>query len=91
MYYLYILLCDRAFFYVGVTRKLGERVADHKVGRSPHTKRYRLVEHLYTEEYPTRNEAEKREKQIKGWSKEEKKALISGNIEKLRELSKNKS
>lgn len=68
-----------------------ERIANHKAKRSPHTKRYRLVELVYKESYLTRAGAEKREKQIKGWSREKKKALVGGDIEKLRELSKNKS
>lgn len=91
MYYLYILLCDKAFFYIGITRNLDKRLKEHKSGYSPHTKRYKTIELIYTEEYNKRLEADKREKQIKGWSREKKKALIEGNIEKLKVLSRDKS
>ena len=91
MYYLYILLCDKAFFYTGITNNPDKRIKEHKFGRSLHTKRYNSIELVYTEEYSTRLEAESREKQIKGWTNEKKKALIEGNFSKLRKLSKSKS
>lgn len=91
MYYLYILLCDKAFFYIGLTTNLSKRIIDHKSGYSSHTKRYKFIELVYSEPYKTRLEAEKRETQIKGWSNSKKKALIEDNFEDLRKLSKGKS
>ncbi len=91
MYYLYILLCNKAFFYTGVTNKLDKRLQNHKLDYSPHTKRYKYIELVYTENFPARREAEKREKQIKGWTNKKKKALIEGKIKQLRKLSKSKS
>lgn len=91
VYYLYILFCDKAFFYVGVTSDLKRRLRDHKSGFSSHTKRYKAIELVYKEEYSVRSVAEEREKQIKGWSRAKKKALISGNIDKLQGLSRSKS
>ncbi len=91
MFYLYILLCDKAFFYVGITNDLDRRMKDHKAGRSPHTKRYDTVDLVYTETYPSRQAAEKREQQLKGWTRAKKKALIDGDIEQLKELSSGKS
>jgi len=91
MYYLYILLCDKALFYTGITTSLDKRTRNHKSGYSPHTKRYKSIELVYTENYLRRSEAEKREEQIKGWSKQKKRALIEGNLTKLRQLSKSKS
>jgi len=91
MYTLYILLCDKAFFYTGITDNIDKRIREHKSGQSPHTKRYDSLELIYTEDYPTRSQAENREKQIKGWSNAKKKALVDGNLVKLRELSKSKS
>ena len=43
---------------------------------------------VYSEQYNTKREAENREKQIKGWSRAKKRALISGNIKKLESLSR---
>jgi len=91
MYYLYILFCDKAIFYTGITNNLDKRIKEHKSGSSPHTKRYRQVQLVRTEKFSSRPEAEKRERQIKGWSREKKKALVEGNLSKLVQLSKSKS
>ena len=91
MYYVYILLCDKAFFYVGITKDLEKRLKSHKAGYNLHTRRYSLIELVYTEEFKARDEAEKREKQIKGWSRAKKKTLIDGDSDKLEKLSKSKS
>lgn len=91
MYYLYILLCDKAFYYTGITENLKKRILEHKNGYSPHTKRYSLIESVHVESFQHRAEAEEREKQIKGWSKEKKKALVEGDLDKLKELSRSKS
>ena len=88
MYYIYILLCDKAFFYVGITNDVDKRLRQHIKKKSPHTKRYNDIELVYKEEYKTRLEAETREKQLKGWSKAKKKALVERNINLLKELSK---
>ena len=45
---------------------------------------------VYSEPYATRKEAEFRETQLKKWSVAKKKALIQGNLELLKELSKNR-
>ena len=88
MWYLYILFCDQTFFYIGITRDLFRRLIQHQRGYEIYTKRYRSIELFYTESYKKRADAEKREIQLKGWSKAKKKALITGDIEKLRYLSK---
>ena len=41
---------------------------------------------VYSEDYPTRVEAMRRELQLKKWSKAKKEALISGNLKVLKEL-----
>ena len=91
MYHLYILFCDKAFFYTGVTQDLDKRIKEHQSGFSPHTKRYKIVELVHSESFGKRSQAEERELQIKGWSREKKKALINGDLNRLRELSRNKS
>lgn len=91
MYYLYMLLCDKAFFYTGITNNIDKRLREHKSGCSIHTKRYKPIELIYTKVFPTRNKAEKREEQIKGWSNRKKRALVNGTLTKLISLSKSKS
>lgn len=46
---------------------------------------------VYHEEYQSRLEAMRREKQLKGWSREKKEALIRGDVDKLKKLSKSKN
>ena len=46
------------------------------------------VKLVYQEQFSARWKAEKREKQIKKWSVAKKNALINGNIELLKKLSK---
>lgn len=91
MYYVYILKCDDAFFYVGLTTNLDKRVIQHQKHQSTHTKRYDKMRLVYSEALNKRIDAEKRENQLKGWSRDKKKALITGDIELLRKLSKSKS
>lgn len=88
MYQVYILECDNAFFYVGLTTNPEIRLLQHQKHQSPHTKRYEKIELVYSEEFSKRFDAEEREKQFKGWSKAKKKALVAGDIELLKKLSK---
>ena len=90
MFYLYILYCNNQFFYVGITKNLSERIEQHKSGRSRYTKRYSEINLVYYEKHKKRIDAEKREIQIKGWSKKKKQALIEGNVEKLIDLAKSR-
>lgn len=56
-----------------------------------HTKIRLPVKLVFTEEFPEAKHAFLREKQIKGWSRAKKEALIKGNFEQLKHLSKSKS
>lgn len=61
----YIYLCDRkGQLYTGITTNLSRRMKQHG------------AELLYTKEYPDKHSAAKREKQIKGWTRKKKLALI---------------
>jgi len=84
----YILLCDEKIFYVGITSNLEQRVLSHQSKYNIGTKKFSHIELVYTEQYFDRNSAEKREKQLKGWTHAKKKALVEGNIELLKQLSK---
>ncbi|HHT9138986.1 MAG TPA: GIY-YIG nuclease family protein [Candidatus Wunengus sp. YC60] len=87
-YFIYILLCDQKTFYVGITRDLEKRLKEHQNKQSFFTKKFSDIELVYKKEYPDKKSAEIREKQLKGWSYAKKKALITGNIDELVELSK---
>jgi putative endonuclease len=87
IYYLYILVCDDAFLYVGITKDVNKRLSQHRNKYSPYTKRYEKIDLVYTEEFSSRGDAECREKQLKGWSRAKKKALINKDLDKLISLS----
>jgi len=86
--YVYILLCDKKTYYIGLTRNLEKRIENHKNKKSKYTKIFKEIEFVYFEEYKTEQEATKREKQIKGWSSAKKRALIENNKKLLIKLSK---
>jgi putative endonuclease len=45
---------------------------------------------VFSESYPTFSEARKREAQIKRWTRAKKEALVAGDMNKLRQLSKSR-
>ena len=88
--YMYILRCSNGEYYTGSTNNLELRIEEHHQGKgSNFSWKYLPVELIYSEEFNSEEEAFKREKQIQGWSGAKKEALMSGDIEKLKALSKN--
>jgi putative endonuclease len=76
-YYVYILSSTNGVLYVGMTNDLVRRVAQHKSGAFPgFTKRYNVDRLVYFEHTLHVDAAIAREKQIKGWVREKKVALI---------------
>ena len=76
-YYVYIVANLRRTIYIGVTSNLEARVEQHKRGMPPgFTSRYGLDRLVYAEEYPHVHDAIAREKQLKGWLRARKVALI---------------
>lgn len=87
--YMYILLCANGSYYTGSTIDLERRLAQHQNGEGAnHTKKYLPVTLVYYEEYPRIETAFYREKQVQGWSRKKKEALIKGNSELLPALAK---
>jgi type I restriction enzyme R subunit len=89
---MYILQCGDGSFYTGSTKELTLRIEQHKNGEGANfTSKNLPVKLVYYETFDRIDEAFNREKQIQGWSRAKKIALIQGDIEKLKQLSKNKS
>jgi putative endonuclease len=66
--------------YVGVTKDLVRRVAEHKEGQIPgFTKRYGVTKLVYWEEFGDPADAIVREKKLKRWRRDWKRALIEEN------------
>jgi len=79
-WYVYLLLCDNQFYYVGITTRVKERIQAHNDKKSFYTKQYSKIELVYCEKYTNKHEAARREKQLKGWSQTKKQMLIDGKL-----------
>jgi predicted GIY-YIG superfamily endonuclease len=76
-FWVYILRCADNSYYTGHTDNLEERLAKHKTGEFEGYTSTRLpVRLVFSEQFPTREEALSCELQIKGWSRKKKEALI---------------
>lgn len=88
--YVYILRCSDGSYYTGSTTDVERRLAQHQAGEGAnHTKKRRPVELVYYEEYERIDQAFYRKKQIQGWSRKKKEALINGTPELLPKLALN--
>jgi putative endonuclease len=86
--YMYILECVDGSYYTGSTKYLERRLKQHQTGQgSNHTKKRLPVKLIYFEEFPRIDQAFYREKQIQGWSRKKKEALIEGWISELKRLA----
>jgi predicted GIY-YIG superfamily endonuclease len=89
--YLYVLRCSDGSFYTGSTNNLDARMAQHGAGEaSAYTAKRLPVELIYTCEFDSLREAFYAERQLKGWSRAKKEALIRGDYDALVELSSNR-
>ena len=87
----YILLCADGSYYTGSTNNLDKRLAEHNAGEGAnHTKNRLPVKLIYHEEFQRIDEAFNREKQIQGWSRIKKEALINSDIEALKKAAKSR-
>ena len=76
-YFVYIIECSGSYLYTGITGNLRRRVKEHNEGvGSPVTKNRGPVRLVYWERFETKEDAARREKEIKGWRREKKKRLI---------------
>jgi len=89
MPYMYILECADGSLYVGSTRNLEHRVAQHNDGVGAlYTRTRRPVRLLYFEHFARVDEAYRREKQVQGWGRAKRLALATDHLESLPPLSK---
>jgi putative endonuclease len=86
--WMYILECSDESFYTGSTNNLEKRIKEHQNGDgSNHTKMRLPIKLVYFEKFSRIEEAFFREKQVQGWSRKKKEALINNQKNKLPELS----
>jgi predicted GIY-YIG superfamily endonuclease len=87
----YILCCADNSYYTGHTDDLEKRIAAHQAGEyEGYTATRRPVTVIFTQEFATRGEALASERQIKGWSRKKKEALMRGDWAEVSRLARNK-
>src|SRR5258705_9189415 len=86
-YYVYIMTNRSGTLYIGVTNDLVRRVHEHKAKYvDGFTKKYNLTQLVYYEVGEDIREAIAREKQLKGWRRSKKVALINSSNPKWNDL-----
>ncbi|MBU7579603.1 MAG: Mov34/MPN/PAD-1 family protein [Porphyrobacter sp.] len=91
-FWAYMLHCRGGAFYTGHTDDLERRMGEHRSGSVTGFTSDRLpVELVWSQDFPTRYEAIAAERQIKGWSRAKKLALIRGDWEAVSRYAKGKN
>lgn len=88
-YIVYILRTSSNTLYIGQTNNLEKRLKEHRnksTKSAKYIKYFDSCELVYSEEYPTRIKAMRREFQLKKWTKAKKEALIAGDLDLLKIL-----
>jgi len=91
MPHMYILRCADGTYYVGSTRNLERRLSEHAADEGAiYAKHRRPVELVYAAEFARRDEAFYAEKEVQGWSRAKREALIAGRLQDLPALARSK-
>ncbi len=86
--WMYILKCSDGSYYVGSTNNLELRLEQHEIGNgAKYTKKRLPIALVYTEEFEKIEDAYLREKQVQGWSRNKREALINNQLSELPNLS----
>ncbi len=87
-YYVYILASKSRVLYIGITNDLARRLHEHKHKLNPgFTKQYNVNRLVYYEEGNDVEQTILREKQLKGWLRKKKIALIESVNPEWKDLS----
>jgi putative endonuclease len=88
----YLLKCNDGSYYTGVTNNVDQRVFEHNNGydRDSYTYVRRPVKCVWVSDQMDPDQAIELEKQIKGWSRKKKEAIMNNQWELLPELSRNR-
>lgn len=78
MYWVYIIRCGDGSLYTGITTDVRRRLAEHRSGTgAKYTRGRGHLRIAFRERFKTRSKAQKREAEIKSWTRKEKLALIT--------------
>jgi putative endonuclease len=91
--HVYMLRCADGSYYVGSARLgLERRISEHNHGTyGGYTAKRRPVELVWPQHFLDITDANAVERQIKGWSRAKKEALIKGNYGEIRVLAKRRT
>jgi putative endonuclease len=91
-YFVYILLCSDNSYYTGVTNNLERRLYEHEAGLDPgsYTFKRRPLKLVFSESFNDIAQAIAFEKQVKGWTRAKKEAIINGDWHLLPGLARNR-
>ncbi|EGW23107.1 GIY-YIG nuclease family protein [Methylobacter tundripaludum] len=89
-FWVYILRCADSSYYTGHTDNLEKRIHEHHLGAitSCYTFKRRPLQLAFSQDFPTRIEALTSERQIKGWSRKKKEAMMRGDWVEVSRLAK---
>jgi predicted GIY-YIG superfamily endonuclease len=77
-YYVYILLCKDGSYYTGYAKDVKRRFERHKKGQGArYTRMHKAEKVVYVEEFDSRSEAMKREREIKSLSHSKKQRVVN--------------
>jgi putative endonuclease len=83
MYFVYIIECGDGSLYTGITTDLERRLTQHRAGKGGHyTRSHKAVRVAYSEAQPDRSAAQKREAEIKKWTREQKLTLVAADSQR---------
>jgi predicted GIY-YIG superfamily endonuclease len=87
-FWVYMLCCADKSYYTGHTDNLEKRLAQHQSGEIEGYTSTRLpVKLFFFEQFSTRDEALRSERQIIGWGRKKKEALMKGNWNEVSRLA----
>ncbi len=88
----YVLKCSDGSYYTGVTSDLEKRLKQHEEGAFPYCYTFdkRPIQLMFYREFDDNMKAIGFEKQVKGWSRAKKEALMRGDFDLLHLLSRSK-
>ena len=87
-YFIYILKCSDDSYYTGVTNNLEKRINEHQSRLIKGYTSSRLpVKLVFSERFTDINDAIRFEKQVKGWTRKKKEALINRDFDLLVKIS----
>jgi putative endonuclease len=88
-FWVYILKCADGLYYTGHTDNLEKRIGEHRSGAFGGYTSTRLpVELVFSQDFSSREEALTSERQIKGWSRKKKEAMMRGDWDEVSRLAR---